>query len=105
MWNDIDCTPSDSDTIVAYVVEYEAAPQPTPVMIDGLAASNDRIELNVGNCQRYRVNSVQRSFDLREPDSWLTITNLFGVGPSFVWSEPLDPAWTNVFYRVLTLAP
>jgi hypothetical protein len=104
-WNDIDSTPDDSDTIVAYVVEYEVAPQSDPVMIAGIAASNDRMELNLGNCRRYLVNSVQRSSDLREPDSWLTITNLFGVGPSFEWTEALDPAWTSVFYRVLTAAP
>lgn len=66
-------------------------------MLFNVMISNRAISFAISNLTVGATNTVQRSFDLV---NWTNDSTFVAAGIATNWSEPIQPGWTNAFYRV-----
>ncbi len=96
--------PFTSSDDLAYAGEYR--PQirlvirPRTADVFQVSMAGDQITMAISNCTPFITNRIERSFDLLQANNWTFITNMVVTGSATNWTEPLQPEWTNVYYRI-----
>jgi hypothetical protein len=90
----------------AYDPSYTPAYWPTLQLtvrptVFNVVISGGAISLGITNLTVGVTNTIERSFTLAT-NGWTAVTNIVATGISTNWSEPIQPGWTNAFYRVLS---
>ncbi len=75
----------------------QAGGSTTRVVIKQCWASSGRISLSLTNLVSGKINTIERSPDLR---TWTPVAVVASAAGGTNWSEPLNGGWTKAFYRV-----
>lgn len=90
----------DAGYAAAYQPHLRLLVVPGTINVLRVAFENQSLIMDLTNCTPLVTNRLERSHDLQQPDGWTLVTQLVTSGHSTHWSEPVQPDWTNVYYRI-----